>query len=148
MLTGSKMVYNGPSLYCNHYPTAKSKIFTFLWKIWKCCSFCIVWFRLLKLGRFAPHKWNLVAKQLFPLCYSCRHPCFETQNGRHYTSLNTDEKTILSRGGSTLGILRQGCANGNPQHITYNRPSSAEFYYPTLDWSPQISPYPWVTIFQ
>ena len=27
MLTASKMVYNGPSLYSNHYPTAKSEIY-------------------------------------------------------------------------------------------------------------------------
>ena len=32
MLTASKMVYNGPSLYSNHYPKAKRKIYIFLIK--------------------------------------------------------------------------------------------------------------------
>ena len=41
-------------------------------------------------------------------------------------------------GGGTLGISGWGCAAGTLESLTYTRASSAEFYYPILELTPQI----------
>ena len=43
-------------------------------------------------------------------------------------------------GGGTLGIFGGGCAAGTLEPLAYTRATSAEFFYPLLDWNAQISP--------
>ena len=40
----------------------------------------------------------------------------------------------------TLGISGWGYATGTLEPLTYTRASSAEFWYPTLELTPQIPP--------
>ena len=45
-----------------------------------------------------------------------------------------------TRGGGTLGISGWGCAAGTLEPLTYTRASSAEFCYPILEETPQVTP--------
>ena len=51
-------------------------------------------------------------------------------------------------GGDTLGLFGWGCAAGTLDPLAYTRASSSEFCYPILDYTPQISSYPRVAVFQ
>ena len=51
-----------------------------------------------------------------------------------------DEKHAFFPRGGTLGISGWGCAAGTLEPLAYTRASSAEFCYPILELTPQITP--------
>ena len=58
---------------------------------------------------------------------------------RKTIKFNPQADTVNEAGGEgTLGISGWGCAAGTLEPLTYTRPSSAEFCYPTLELTPQI----------
>ena len=63
--------------------------------------------------------------------------------------LSKKPKKGLGEGGvGTFGLFEWGCAAGTLETLAYTRASFSEFYYPILDWTPQIPPYPRVAVFQ
>ena len=51
-------------------------------------------------------------------------------------------------GAGTFGLFEWGCAARTLETLAYTRASLSEFYYPILDWTPQIPSYPRVAVFQ
>ena len=63
-------------------------------------------------------------------------------------SVAKDDKDGHGLGEGTLAILGWGCAAGTLEPLAYTRASSSEFWYPILDLTLQIPPYPKVAVFQ
>ena len=53
---------------------------------------------------------------------------------------DTNCLSMIGPGGSTLGISGWGCAAGTLEPLAHTRASSAEFWYPILELTPQITP--------
>ena len=87
-------------------------------------------FRALALRRISPHRRSTtVFLETYPL---------SSLVVNLFTVCET--KRALFRGGGALGISAWGCAAGTLEPLTNTRASSAEFCYPILELTPQITP--------